>query len=122
MSQILVVLLSGVSAAVVSTLGSIILNRLNRHDTEEDRAQKSDEDMHKKIDAISRGLMYLELDKIKYLGFKYISEGEVDYDDRRLLHKMHDNYHNDLGGNGDLDAVMAGVDKLPLKATRDSRE
>ena len=46
---------------------------------------------------------------------KNFSEGAVDYDDRRLLHKMHHNYHTELGGNGDLDAIMAEVDKLPLK-------
>ena len=111
MENIWVILLSGVSAAGVSVIGNIVLHRLTRHDQQE--AAKAEADA--KLRAIARGVMFLELDKIKSLGLKYISEGVVDYDDRRLLHKMHHNYHTELGGNGDLDAIMAEVDKLPLK-------
>lgn len=28
---------------------------------------------------------------------------------------MHDAYHTGLNGNGDLDVIMAQVDRLPLK-------
>ena len=115
MNEILLVLLSGGTGAVVAVVGDIIINRLNRRDKKADQAQATDDALHKKVDAIATGVMYLELDKIKSLGMHYIAEREIDYDDRRLLHKMHDNYHNALGGNGDLDAIMAEVDKLPLK-------
>jgi hypothetical protein len=32
-----------------------------------------------------------------------------------MLHKMHNVYHDGLGGNGDLDSLMSNVDELPLK-------
>lgn len=115
MGNIWVILLSGVSAAGVSVIGNIVLHRLTRHDQQEDKQDTAKAEADAKLQAIARGVMFLELDKIKFLGLKYISEGVVDYDDRRLLHKMHHNYHTELGGNGDLDAIMAEVDKLPLK-------
>lgn len=58
-------------------------------------------------------LMYL--DKICYLGQKYISEREITFNDRRMFHMMHDMYHDKLNGNGDADYVVHGVDSLPLK-------
>ena len=54
------------------------------------------------------------LDRIQYLCRCYIHDGAVDFDDRRRLHKMHDAYHA-LGGNGDLNTLMAAVDELPVK-------
>ena len=54
-------------------------------------------------------------DRIRFLGQAYIAEGEIDFDDRRILRQMHTSYHNGLGGNGDLDALMEEVDSLPLK-------
>ena len=35
--------------------------------------------------------------------------------DRRRFHAMHDCYHKGLGGNGDADIIVEGVDALPLK-------
>ena len=54
-------------------------------------------------------------DRIRYLGLKYIQDGAVDFDDRRILKEMHDCYHERLGGNGDLDNLMREVNRLPLK-------
>lgn len=58
-------------------------------------------------------LRMILLDRLQYLCRCYIRAGKVDFDDRRRLHKMHDAYHA-LGGNGDLDVLMAAVDELPL--------
>lgn len=55
------------------------------------------------------------LDRIIHLGQTYIKEGAIDFDDRRRLREMHKSYHFGLGGNGDADAIMDAVDKLPLK-------
>ena len=55
------------------------------------------------------------LDRIQHLGQAYISDGEVDFDDRRRLNNMHSVYHSGLGGNGDLDVLMREVNALPLK-------
>ena len=89
MNEILLVLLSGGTGAVVAVAGDIIINRLNRRDKKADQAQATDDALHKKVDAIATGVMYLELDKIKSLGMHYIAEREIDYDDRRLLHEFH---------------------------------
>ena len=65
--------------------------------------------------ALAKGLKVILLDRILYLGQRYIADGEVSFEDRRILHLMHDVYHDELNGNGDADLVMTAVDKLPLK-------
>ena len=55
------------------------------------------------------------MDRIKWLGTCYIADGKVDFFDRQLLNQMHGVYHNQLGGNGDLDNIMTAVNNLPLK-------
>ena len=69
----------------------------------------------KELEDIKTGLKWVLYDRIRHLGQAYIKEGAVDFDDRRILHEMHNSYHNGLNGNGDLDALMDAVDKLPLK-------
>lgn len=68
-----------------------------------------------KVCAETEALQLLLLDKILYLGSKYIEAGEVSFDDRCRLNRMHKVYHNGLHGNGDADDIMKAVDKLPLK-------
>lgn len=65
--------------------------------------------------AQSEALKQILLDRVLYLGQAYIAKGEISYDDRRRFHAMHDCYHNGLGGNGDADLIVEGVDALPLK-------
>ena len=64
--------------------------------------------------AMCKALRYLLLDKILFLGTKYIEVGTVDFDDRRRLNQMHEVYHDGLLGNGDADNIMLAVNKLPL--------
>lgn len=68
-----------------------------------------------KIEAQSEALKLIMLDRILWLGQNYIQKGEISYDDRRRFHAMHECYHIELGGNGDADLIVAGVDELPLK-------
>lgn len=65
--------------------------------------------------AQSEALKQILLDRVLYLGQGYIAKGEISYDDRRRFHAMHDCYHKGLGGNGDADIIVEGVDALPLK-------
>ena len=53
-------------------------------------------------------------DRLRYLGQLHIRAREIDLDDRANLIQMHDAYHA-LGGNGNLDALMHQIEKLPLK-------
>lgn len=110
-----IALLGGTSAAaLITTTGNLILHLMQRHERKIERKDECQKQMSQKIDAIAKGVMLLELDKIKYLGLRYIREEGITYEDRALLHKMHENYHNELGGNGDLDQIMSDVDDLPL--------
>ena len=107
-------------------------HRIDRKDKKEDKAEekvdkigeltKRVDELQKTVDGISaqqgavcEALKCVLLDRIIYLGQKYIEDGEVDFDDRKRLRDMHTSYHGGLKGNGDADAIMKAVDDLPLK-------
>lgn len=118
MEEWYIVLLGGTSAAaLISTIGNIILHLLQRSERKKERQNDRQQEMQDKLDAIGKGVMLLELDKIKHIGLKFIEQGSITYEDRAILHKMHNNYHKELGGNGDLDQIMEEVDELPLVPT-----
>ena len=45
---------------------------------------------------------------------QFIEHGSITLEKRRSIHHWHDLYHDGLGGNGDADALMEQVNKLPL--------
>ena len=107
-------------------------HRVDRKDKKEDRQEEKVDNMEKltesvdavrkeqeeqgaQLDALRDAMKCVLLDRIIYLGQKYIEEGEVDFDDRKRLRDMHTSYHKGLNGNGDADAIMKAVDALPLK-------
>ena len=94
---------SAVAAAVTSICNEIIASKQRK----EDKASKEDKQ--------NKALRYIMLYIIQERAKELIREGGVTLEDRRSLHHWHDLYHNGLGGNGDTDALMAQVDKLPLK-------
>ena len=91
-------------AAIVSGIFALIQYRLARKDKLTDRA-----------DAQRKALRYIMLYIIQERAKQLIKDGSVSLEERRSLHHWHELYHNGLGGNGDADALMAQVDKLPLK-------
>lgn len=127
MNDIILCLLSGgVAAAVIKSVESLVTWRLNRkaakEDREEARRDKEEQDAQAAIGQLRRDVSSLRVgeqvilrDRIKYLGKNYIKSGSIDFDDRQDLVDMHRVYHNDLGGNGNLDSLMADVMELPLK-------
>ena len=117
----LALLTGGVGAAVVKVVGDLIQKIIDRKNKKDDSAQadierKKCEDAEL-LHATADGVKWILYDRIKDLGTRYISEGSVDFDDRRLLHEMHRVYHYGLGGNGDLDSIMSAVQSLPLKTS-----
>lgn len=93
----LVELLSGAAgAALVAGIFSVVQNRKARND------------------AKSKALRYIMLYIIQERAKQHIKDGSITLEERRSLHHWHDLYHNGLGGNGDADALMAEVDRLPL--------
>lgn len=133
----------GIGAAIVSALNERWKLKFQRKVTKEDReaikADRTDEigkqvdilqksetrrneeiekrlkNLEAQITAQSEALKLILLDRILWLGQGYIEKGEISYDDRRRFHAMHECYHTGLGGNGDADLIVAGVDDLILK-------
>ena len=68
-----------------------------------------------KKDAHNKALRYLMLYVIQERAKQHIRDKCITLEDRRSLHHWHNLYHCELGGNGDADALMAQVDRLPTK-------
>ena len=107
--QIILSIIGGAAgAALINQVGETIRDRRRRKDSREDHDSA---DMR----AVKTALKWVLYDRIRFLGQTFLREGEIDFDDRRLLNEMHKSYHSGLGGNGDLDVLMAAVNELPLK-------
>lgn len=131
MEDILLALLGGgVAVAVIEAIKEALAWRRNRKAQKEDRAEdKADMKTEERIKALEGDVSDIKkmmaslvesqknvlFDRIQYLCRRYISEGEIDFDDRRGLNALHHSYHDGLGGNGDLDALMDSARALPLK-------
>ena len=109
MVEIILAVLGGSAlAALISQIGEYFRERKNHQEKDQDEESED-------IKIIKEALCYLLYDRIRYLGEKYLENGTVDFDDRRILNNMHQVYHNKLGGNGDLDNLIKNVNKLPLQ-------
>lgn len=79
-------------------------------------ATNSQEERLKELENTSKymaeALKYLLLDKILFLGSKYIRRNSITMEERKILKAMYDVYHNGLKGNGDADFIMKGVDAI----------
>jgi hypothetical protein len=64
---------------------------------------------------VKDGQKVILYDRILYISRKFILEGSISYEDKTNLNKMYSVYHNQLGGNGDLDTVIRDINKLPTK-------
>lgn len=109
-----VALIGGIFATVAGIISiiSIIVSNWQKHKYEKEDTEQKD------LKALTEGVRWILFDRIKFLGFSYLRQGAVDFDDRRILREMHKVYHNGLGGNGDLDQIMSAVDKLPLSENK----
>lgn len=103
MDVILAIIGGSAGAAIVTGTISLIQFFVNRRDK---RSGKSDVN--------NKALRYLMLYIIQERAKQHVKDGRISLEDRRSLHHWHDLYHNGLGGNGDADALMEQVDRLPL--------
>lgn len=131
MEDILLALLGGgVAVTIIEGIKEAIAWRRNRKALQEDRAAENEEKKTEErisnlesdvseIKALASALVESQknilFDRIQYLCRRYISEGNIDFDDLRGVNNLHHSYHDELGGNGDLDVLMEQVRKLPLK-------
>lgn len=119
MELLTLLLTGGIGAAAIKLLESLTLWALSRRaaktDGEAGRRRAKAEALDTTVKHLVAGQRIILHDRIKYLAKCYIKAGEIAIDDREDLLEMHRIYHNSLGGNGNLDAVMAQVLELNLK-------
>lgn len=119
---ILVALIAASSGAITAIVNSRIEARKKKREKDDSTAKilaKLDE-LETKINGLEARLGGLERaqkitmhERIKRLAAKYCENGQISYADYEIIKQMHEIYHNDLHGNGFLDAVMEDVDNLP---------
>ena len=141
MNEVLItcILSSTLAVAIVNSVKDLVLWKLNRKATEEDKEdikedkiedlRNSISDIQDKVERLTEICTVLEKrigstseadklilqDRIKSLVFSYVNKKEITYEDKKLIHEMWNIYHHGLGGNGDLDDVMELLDEIPLK-------
>lgn len=101
--EIVVAVLSG---GISSGIMAIILAALQRRWAKKDKQDS-------RIDALVNAQKVTMIDRVKYLGKRYIEIGEISFDDKDNLNEMYMAYKK-LGGNGHLDQIMHEVDKLKV--------
>lgn len=89
---------SGLSAIVVACLQ----RRWSKNDREDSR-----------IDALVDAQKVLMIDRVRWLGSKYITDKQISLEDKENLQAMYDAYKA-LGGNGHLTTIMHEIDRLPV--------
>ena len=121
--MILELLKSAFGAALIAGFFGIWQWRLNRKAHKEDKAADTKtvscaargreiKQLQDTVDALivaDRTILY---DRIKHLAKSYIKRGWISVEEYEDLKRMHNVYHDELGGNGFLDAIMEEVSKL----------
>jgi len=97
MEYVIAIIGSGALSALIAGIFNLIQGR-----------QKNEQ-------GIAKGVRQLLYDRIKHRGKRYIADGSISLDELEDLIEMHTIYHDDLGGNGYLDSLMAQVKKLPIR-------
>lgn len=96
------VLGAGIGAGAMSILQAWLARKWAKDDKDDS-----------KLDAVVTAQKLIMLDRVRFLGKKYISEKEISLEDKETLKDMHKAYKA-LGGNGHLDTVMEEVERLPI--------
>lgn len=95
-----------ISALTSSGVCSIVIVCLQRKWAKQDRHDE-------RVDALVAANKVLMIDKVRWLGKKYITDGEISLEDKENLQEMYNAYKR-LGGNGHLDTVMYEVNHLKV--------
>ena len=123
MEVLLELLKSAFGAGIVAGLFGLWQWRLIRKAQKEDKAAEKEvvscaargreikqlQDTVNALIVADRTILY---DRIKHLAKSYIKRGYITVEEYEDLKRMHKVYHDELGGNGFLDAIMEEVDKL----------
>lgn len=119
---IIIAVIAASSGAITAFVNSRIEARKKKREEEDNTKQIMDKlnEMETKLNNLESRLGGLERaqritmhERIKRLASKYCEQGSISFSDYEVIKQMHSIYHNDLHGNGFLDAVMEDVDNLP---------
>ena len=103
MDNLIIALISALTGTGVSSIVIVLLQR-----------KWAKQDKHdERVDALVDANKVLMIDKVRWLGKKYIADGEIHLEDKENLKEMYDAYKR-LGGNGHLETVMAEVNRLKV--------
>mgnify|MGYP006872996733 CR=1 FL=1 len=96
--------------AVVGSSGvaSVVVALLQHHWA---KKEKSDA----RIDALVTAQQVMMIDRVRYLGGRYIKDGKISVADKENIFAMYEAYKA-LGGNGHLKTIMDEVDRLDVTA------
>lgn len=95
-----------IGALTSSGVCSIVVVLLQRKWAKQD---KQDE----RVDALVDASKVQMIDRVRWLGKKYIAEGEIHLEDKENLIEMYNAYKR-LGGNGHLETVMSEINHLKV--------
>ena len=113
-------------AAIVAGLFGMWQWRQNRKAQKEDKAAEQSvancaargleiQGLQAKVNSLivaDRTILY---DRIKHLAKSFIRRGWITVEEYEDLKRMHQVYHDDLEGNGFLDAIMESVEELEVR-------
>ena len=114
---------SAMGAGIVAGLFGLWQWRLNRKAQKEDKAAEKEvvscaargreiRDLQIQVNHLIVADRMILYDRIKHLAKSYIKRGHITVEEYEDLKRMHEVYHDNLNGNGFLDAVMDEVRKL----------
>lgn len=103
MENLIVALIGALTGSGVCSVVIVLLQR-----------KWAKQDSHdERVDALVEANKVLMIDKVRHLGKKYISDGEIHLEDKENLQEMYSAYKR-LGGNGHLDTVISEVNHLKV--------
>lgn len=95
-----------IGALTSSGVCSIVVVLLQRKWAKQDRQDE-------RVDALVDASKVQMIDRVRWLGKKYIAEGEIHLEDKENLIEMYNAYKR-LGGNGHLETVMSEINHLKV--------
>lgn len=122
--SILLALIGG--GGVITTILNIRANKelYKLKQKDETEAAKRKEELTKQqteatqLKNLTAGMLTYMEDRLLWLCKRAMDAGEISFDDRRIIMRMHDAYEK-LGGNGDYDEIMSMIRNLPCSKSED---
>lgn len=108
-------MVGGVIAAGIKLTESVLVTQMQNQSADKRTLAQRIDELRDEMILIRKGQKIVMHDRLTYLSRTYLEKDFVSHENRRNLLSMHESYHNDLGGNGDLDDLIMQVKKLPIK-------